>query len=247
MNDGFFTCRKWLSLSQIWPALFLAACVAAHAAEPKATSLNSGGVRGTVKAAPARVVRSAPAARLDLSGVGGGVYSTGLENIQVTITPRPSRATDPTYHSEIYVLWAGGKEKRHIGHNRQKRTVSLGRIPAGEVVVRIETGKDAHASGDASRNHDLLPHANVRQIAEGVVDVRMEDLPGLPEASAPAAYKKEHFFQDANLVFTGGVTSEPGLLKTLELLKDPNPEARAAAAAVLKTGYPKTARAAGLR
>lgn len=189
---------------------------------------------------------------VDLSGLGGQVYSTGLEDIWVTIIPK-SRATNITYLCQIYILGPG--TAKYVGSNYEKKSLNLGKFPAGELLIGTSNTAERITvqTGPASRNPDNLPHATVRELPDGVVDVRFEDSRGLPEQrlvnGSPFERKWAHdnFFQDTVLQFSGGVTADAAVMTLLPMLKDTDPEKRQTAAAVLKQAYPKIARAAGAR
>ena len=215
--------------------------------------------QGTASVAPAAPTRYGVARGADpasSAGLGGRVYSTGLEEVCVRIIPvnKVAWKAETPYRSQIYLLGPG--KKRLLGSNYDDRVVRLGRLPAGEIELGIlPFGADAGAvrTGSGDRNPDGLPHAKVRAWPSGMVEVRFEDLLGLPEGrdlNSGNAVKREfaqrNFLSDVIVQFTGGVTADGAVLTVLESLKDPNPEVRHAAAATLRTGYPRIARSAGL-
>jgi hypothetical protein len=189
--------------------------------------------------------------KVDLRGLGGKVYSTGLEDIWVRLIPQ-----DPTkekaYLSQIHIISPG--KKRHLGSNYESKFLNLGKIPAGEIQIEPwnTVERAALQTGPASRNEDGLPHATVRQLPTGVVDVRFENSPGLPEGKRinkspfDPQWVHDHYFQDAILEFSGGVTADPMVMALLTMLKDPDPEKRKTATTALRQVYPKIARAAGV-
>ena len=213
-----------------------------------------------VAAAPApsrRLLSVQHVERVNLVGLGGRVYSTGLDEVYVRIIPvdRVSWKLERPYTSRIYLLAPG--RKRLLGSNFDDRVVRLGRLPAGEIKLGIDTyGADAGSvqTGPGERNPDRLPHAKVTQLPSGVVEVRFEDLLGLPErrglksGNSPAeqAYAHRNFLSDVIVQFSGGVTGSDVVMQTLEMLKDPNPEVRKVAAYALKTCCPQIARSAGV-
>jgi len=191
--------------------------------------------------------------RFSLLGLGGRVYSTGLEEVYVRIVPvnRVSWKIERPYTSGIYLLAPG--KKRFLGSNYDDRVVRLGRLPAGEIELGIDSPEGSLQTGPGERNPDKLPHAKVTQLPSGVVEVRFEDLLGLPERrglrsvnSAEQAYAHRNFLSDVIVQFSGGVTGSDVVMQTLEMLKDPNPEVRKVAAYALKTCCPQIARSAGV-
>jgi hypothetical protein len=216
--------------------------------------------QGVTRVAPApstQVVSVQRQEQVSLAGLGGKVYSTGLEEVYVRIIPvdQVSWKLEHPYVSRIYVMAQG--KKRFVGSNFNGRVVRLGRLPAGEINLGIDSfGGDAGRvqTGSGERNPDGLPHATVRALPSGVVEVRFEDLFGLPEGRdlnsgdvAKRAHAQRNFLSDVIVQFSGGVTADGGVLTVLESLKDSNPEVRRAAAYTLRTGYPRIARSAGVR
>ena len=227
-------------------------------AAPAATRLVPG--QGVVAVAPTRskgLVSVQHVERVNLVGLGGRIYSTGLEEVYVRIIPvqQVSWKRETPYLSHIYLLSPG--KTNFLGSNFDDRVVRLGRLPAGEIRLGIDpfgSGAGQVQTGPGKRNPDNFPHAKVTQLPSGVVEVRFEDLLGLPERSglrsgnSPAvqAYAHRNFLSDVIVQFSGGVTASDVVMQTLEMLKDPNPEVRKVAAYALKTCCPQIARSAGV-
>jgi len=224
-------------------------------ATPAAIQLVPGQGMVAVARAPSRgLVSVQHVERVNLVGLGGRIYSTGLDEVYVRIVPvhLVSWKRERPYTSHIYLLAPG--KKRFLGSNFDDRVVRLGRLPAGEIKLGIDSPEGSLQTGPGERNPDKLPHAKVTQFPSGVVEVRFEDLLGLPErrglrsGNSPAeqAYAHRNFLSDVIVQFSGGVTGSDVVMQTLELLKDPNPEVRKVAAYALKTCCPQIARSAGV-
>lgn len=246
-----------LSLHGTWSLAALSAFVllgnAPVFAQKQAPQRLNQGVRGEVKSqvqpAPVRMQRVSPQAVIDRRGMGGAVYSTGLEPITVRLIGKPAGAA--TYRSRIYVLVDG--KPRYVGHNRENKTVSLGQWPVGELRILIETdGEGVSSTGSGTRNVDRLPHALARDLADGVVEVRFEDVKGLPEeklvygSATDQQYARENYFADVNLQFNGGVTADSAVPVLLEEVKKGG-DRRKTAMEVLKQAHPRIARMLALR
>ena len=227
-------------------------------ATPAATRLVPS--QGVVAVAPARskeLVSVQHVERVNLVGLGGRIYSTGLEEVYVRIVPvqQVSWKREKPYLSHIYLLSPG--KTNFLGSNFDDRVIRLGRLPAGEIKLGIDTfGADAGSvqTGPGERNPDNLPHAKATQLPSGVVEVRFEDLLGLPErrglrsdnSPAEQAYAHRNFLSDVIVQFSGGVSASDVVMQTLEMLKHPDPEVRKVAAEALRVASPQTARSAGL-
>ena len=195
--------------------------------------------------------------KVDLSGLGGGIYSTGLEPVWVRIISqkhhRPPDNLVPNF-SQIYLLTTNDSAM-YLGSNYQDKFLRLGKQPFGEIriMIRCEANKSPLETGPASRNADNLPHATVKQLETGVVEVRFEDIPGLTEGRFMSGtieerkYAHNHHFHDVVLEFRGGVTADTGLLTLLTLLKNADAQTRQGAEMALKQAYPRIARAVGVR
>ena len=221
---------------------------------PAATRLVPG--QGMVTVAPTRskgLVSVQHVERFSLLGLGGRVYSTGLEEVYVRIIPvrQVSWKREMPYLSHIYLLSPG--KTNFLGSNFDDRVVRLGRLPAGEIKLGIDSPEGSLQTGPGERNPDRLPHAKVTQLPSGVVEVRFEDLLGLPERrglrsvnSAEQAYAQRNLLSDVIVQFSGGVTASDVVMQTLEMLKHPDPEVRKVAAQALKACCPQIARSAGV-
>lgn len=214
------------------------------------------GVAATAPTPTARSVSFQRERQADLSGLGHCVYSTGLEDVYLRIVPvERVPQKDTPYRSKIFLLT--GEKQRLLGSNSDDRVVRLGRLPAGEIHLGIDAAGPGAASfqtGPGERNADRLPHATVRSLPSGVVEVRFEDLIGLPEGrdlnstdTGRRTFAARNFLNDVVVQLSGGVTADGGVLTVLASLKDPSPEVRKAAADTLKIGYPRIAKSAGLR
>jgi hypothetical protein len=211
-------------------------------------------VAGVARAPSSRVISVQHVERVNLTGLGGKLFSTGLDEVFVRIVPvqRVSWKREQPYRSEIYLLAPG--EKRLLGSNFDDCVVRLGRLPAGEIKLGIDSPEGSFQTGPGHRNRDNLPHAKVTGLRSGVVEVRFEDLHGLPEqkwlASGSAferAFAHRNFLSDVIVQFSGGVTADAAVMQLLECLKDPNPDVRNVAAYALKVAHPQIARSAGIR
>lgn len=95
-----------------------------------------------------------------------------------------------SYHNDLYLDSPAGAFPGIIFNNKTSPiggTVNLGTFAAGtELIFRIHvnnTGEDFY-SGAASRNHDGLPHARIKEdYSPTETLVEFEDLQGLPECS----------------------------------------------------------------
>jgi hypothetical protein len=211
-------------------------------------------VAGVSQAPSRRVISVQHVERVNLAGLGGTVFSTGLDEVFVRIVPvqQVSWKRERPYRSQIYLLAPG--EKRLLGSNFDDRVVRLGRLPAGEIKLGIDSPEGSFQTGPGDRNRDSLPHAKVTGLPSGVVEVRFEDLHGLREAkrlasgnAAERAYAHRNLLSDVIVQFSGGVTADAAVMQALKCLKDPNPDVRNAAAYTLKVACPQIARSAGVR
>ena len=192
-----------------------------------------------------------PATVIDRRGMGGSVFATGLEPVTMRIFPKRPAPEDLTYYTRIYIVVDG--KRRYIGHNRENKVVPLGKLPAGELSIVIDTeGEGISQTGPGSRNSDQLPHAVARDLNEGVVEVRFEGSMGLPEerlvygnASEQDHARKNHF-GDVLLQLTGGVTADATVPLLLESLRSDNPDLRKTAVEALRQAHRRIARSAGL-
>jgi hypothetical protein len=206
---------------------------------------------------------------VDLSGLGGAVYSTGLEDVWVRLFSQKlysgdglhSGDGDVPYFSWIYLFatnrqtWLTNTEIcLGSNHEDEDKFIKLGRLPAGEIRIRVQNTVEGNIveTGTASRNPDGLRHATVRKIPDGVVEVRFEHSPGLTEARLMSGTHLErlrahnHFFHDCILQFGGGVTLDPTVFTLLTMSKDTDPEKRKVAKTALKQIHPNIARSAGI-
>jgi hypothetical protein len=197
-------------------------------------------------------VRVDPRSVIDLRGLGASLYSTGLAPVSVMLSHLavgdPGRDKGPTYLGYIYLVSHG--RKLYLGSNYQNKTIRLGVLPEGELQILVASRSESFlaSTGPAARNADGLPHATVRDMTNGWIEVHMEMTPRLPEAKLvfgdanQQAYARENYFGDVHLYFTGGVTCDATLQSLLELLKKGGPEERHDAADRLRKSYPTTAR-----
>ena len=196
---------------------------------------------------------------LDLGtpNVGGMVYSTGTDDIILTVLsptgwgetktvvvngralvlPNPNISA---FADGIYILSPG--PVRWVASNRQHgRRVNLGKLPPGEVVFAICTLplSNVFRTGDGSRNPDQLPHAVVKTFRAGPIEVWFEDLPGDRSQS-------DRDFNDCVFQLSGGVSGSNEVADLLKTIKEEKGEAREAAIIALRKVNPKAAAIAGL-
>jgi len=181
-----------------------------------------------------------------LVGLGNQLYSTGLEDVRVTITP----ANEPTDRAAIYLVSPGNK--RLIASNYDNKSVNLGRLEAGEIVIGVEAPSENNAfykTGEGSRNPDGLRHAVVRRKPDGSVEVKFETSLHNPATdwNWDRIPGRRGVLEDVMLTFTGGVTADANVPELLKALQSPDPSQRQTAAKVLKQAYPRMAKLAGLR
>lgn len=199
--------------------------------------------------------RKKPRAVFDLTGLGDPFYSTGLENVFLRIIPvvEPYRTNGHPYLANIYLVQ--GQQKIRLGSNYDSKLINLGKLPMGEIIIAVESfpagsGVDWFFSGPGDRNPDKLPHAVVRRLDSGIVDVRFEDSPYFTEMrgmASNAGMLAANICQDTILQFGGGVTGDSALPILLKNLRDETPGTREAAAKTLKLAYPKIAATGGVR
>jgi len=228
-------------------AITLACTPNAFAQKRPVAVISSKAKTNAVHAAVPVPVDAAPV--LDRQAIGATIYSTALEPVWIRIVPKP--AGDATYVSRIYVVLKGTKQ--YLGTNRDNKSLALGRVAAGDLQILIETpGEGLWSSGPGSRNADQLPHALARDVSEGLVEVRFEDLRGLPEErlthgnATEQQYARQHYFRDVIVQVGGGVTADATVPALIESLQSSNPELRKTAADALRQTHPRMARALGL-
>src|SRR5262249_15561357 len=117
--------------------------------------------------------------------MGGRVFSSGTEDILLTILPHSSGPHPPreklwtdartTVSSRICLVSPGSE--RFIGNNIPGGvSVNLGKLPAGEIIFAIKTIDGfTFQNGGADRNPDNVIHAFTRTFAAGQVQVWFED------------------------------------------------------------------------
>jgi hypothetical protein len=139
--------------------------------------------------------------------LGGSVFSSGTEDIRVSILPNGSH--DPRYG----VLWTEAttvipcdiylvspEPGRFIGHNFPGGgTMNLGKLPEGEVIFAIKTFDGyTFQNGGADRNPDKVVHAFTRTFPSGQVEVWFED-------SAANGDRRDNDMDDVAIRLSGGV------------------------------------------
>jgi hypothetical protein len=181
--------------------------------------------------------------------LGGKVYSTGTEDIILTVlTPigtdetrtvfvngQKLRLPNPNISATInYIYMLSPGSERFIASNRQfGRQVNLGTFPPGEVIFGIKTScYGFFRTGDGTRNPDHLPHAIIRTFRAGPIEVWFEDLPrNLAESD----------FNDAVFQLTGGISDTNTVGELLKTIKEDKGEPRDAAIKALRQVNPKAA------
>jgi hypothetical protein len=193
---------------------------------------------------------------LGTANIGGRVYSTGTDDIILTILtpsgwgetrtvvvggktlvmPNPNISA---FNDAIYILSPG--QARFVASNCQHgRQVNLGKLPPGEIVFAISTPqRNVFRTGDGSRNPDALPHASIKTFRSGPIEVWFEDLSGL------ARTQSDRDFNDAVFQLSGGVSDNNGVAELLKTIKEQKGELRDAAIAALRQANPKAATIAG--
>lgn len=201
---------------------------------------------GGARVEPARKVRTSQSP-FDYAGIGGAVYATGLEEVVATVVPVQEFLTDGFYPYVTVVHRKVGEQEVMIGSNRQRRVVRLGVPERGEIrlVGRCPDGGDPiFEAGPGSRNPDGQPHSRVRELRPGTVEVYFENT---MEEGKRNDRTEQHWYKDYKVVFTGGVTADPGTLFLLNRVEDPDPATRSAARQALLQMSPRLARLAGVR
>jgi len=139
--------------------------------------------------------------------LGGSVFSSGTEDIRVSILPNGSH--DPRYGilwteactiipCDIYLVSPG--PERFIGHNKPGGgTMNLGKLPEGEIIFAIKTFDGyTFLNGGADRNPDKVVHAFTRTFPSGQVEVWFED-------SAANGDRRDNDMDDVAIQLSGGV------------------------------------------
>jgi len=185
--------------------------------------------------------------------VGGSVYSTGTDDIIVKIIhPVPAAGgirrertyVESGFRNGIYLLSAKGE--RFIGLSSETREVSLGKLPAGELIFAIKTPeRNLFQTGPASRNPDHLEHAIIKTyLTLGIelsrIEVWFEDLYGPKRAS-------DRDFNDTAIQIRGGVANNGAVADLLKTIATEKGETRQQAIAALKELNPKAAANAGFK
>lgn len=212
--------------------------VTQHRAAPAA---NQRVIQGTARPASVVVTPGRPA--FDYQGIGGSVYATGLGEVTVTVYNVGDFLRDKqdwVYATAVGLVTTNGIVP--LGSNKDKtRTRRLGRLPRGEIELAINcaAGDGLSRSGPGERNADNKPRSRVREIRPGVVEVYFEVT--INEGLANDQYD-QHWYKDVKLTFTGAVTANRGLVKLLDDVNSPDPQARRVARTTLETDAPWLAR-----
>lgn len=212
----------------------------------EAAPVNSG-VGGTKAKVTPGARRTATQPKFDYSGIGGAVYATGLGDVLATVYPVQDFLSDDFYPYVTIVHQKVGEQERLLGSNREKRTVNLGRLERGEIrlIARCPDGGDPlFESGPGARNADGQAHSRVRETNPGVVELYFENTMAEGQRND---IREQHWYKDYLVVFSGAVTSNPGVLTLLEKVRDPDPATREAARVALRALSPALARQAGVR
>jgi hypothetical protein len=185
--------------------------------------------------------------------LGGGVYSTGTDEIIVKIVhpvslPGNGKQQRPlvesAFRNGIYLLSATGD--RFIGLSSDTREINLGRLPVGELIFAIKTPEgNVFKTGPASRNPDQLEHAVTKTYVSlatelSRIEVWFEDLYGSKGQS-------DRDFNDAAIQLKGGVANNNAVADLLKTIAQEKGETRQQAIVALKELNPKAAAAAGFR
>jgi hypothetical protein len=163
--------------------------------------------------------------------LGGKVYSTSTEDIQLTIWPStpgtpplPSRwlQAHTPFKSAVYLVSPG--PERFLGDNIPGNvSVNLGKIPAGELIFAIKTFDGSTlATGDAKRNRDKLMHAFTRRFSSGAIQIWFEDAPGPLHTG-----RSDWDLDDVCIQLSGGVADET-LMELTNKVKEEQAKATAA-------------------
>lgn len=190
--------------------------------------------------------RTAALPKFDYSGIGGTVFATGLGDVVATVYPVQDFLADDFYPYLTIVHYKVGDQERLLGSNREKRTVNLGRLERGEIrlVARCPEGGDPlFESGAGARNQDGQAHSRVRELNQGGVEMYFENTMAEGQRND---VREQHWYKDYLVVFSGAVTSNPGVLTLLEKIRDPDVATRDAARAALRAMSPTLARQAGV-
>lgn len=140
--------------------------------------------------------------------LGGIVFSSGTEDIHVTILPNGSHlpiygvlwkeACTTIQGTGIYLVSPG--PERFIGYNYPGGgSMNLGKLPAGEIIFAIKTLDGfTFLNGGADRNPDNVVHAFTRTFPNGQVEVWFED-------SAVNGGRRDNDMDDVAIRLSGGV------------------------------------------
>jgi hypothetical protein len=140
--------------------------------------------------------------------MGGTVFSSGTEDVLLTILPHSSGPHPPgeklwtdartTVNSSIYLVSPG--PERFIGNNVPGGvSMNLGKLPAGEIIFAIKTFDGfTFQNGGADRNFDNVIHAFTRTFPAGQVEVWFED-------SAVNGGRRDNDMDDVAIRLSGGV------------------------------------------
>ena len=159
--------------------------------------------------------------------LGGRLYSTGRQNVLVTIlnpssqrAPMTGRHEGSPLNSEIYLINQG--REIFIGKSKQAgKVVNLGKLPQGELVFAIKTIDQVMLrSGDGaknpdSKNPDKLLHAFTRTFNSGAIQILFEDelgpknKPGLSRMAPSDRDFDDVVIQLSGDVVTAGVSGVP--------------------------------------
>jgi hypothetical protein len=197
---------------------------------------------------------------------GGRIYSTGIDDVKVTILDPQSRdLTPPTsvsvgipdsiflhrkmpFHCiTINLKSAGSKRELYIGKATEfGQVVNLGKLPPGEVILDIHRGNLIFATGCATNNPDNLVHAVVRTYAvqtqiSGGMQVWFEDVPG-PHFGWAGSVRS---FTGAAVELTGGLADNNAVADLLKVIKEQTGPGRQDAINSLKQICPRAAANAG--